>query len=103
LPATRPSASLRRALANIAERAGLAVDQVFMTYAVEPSAGWADAAPRGKPAAPATPATPATRYHLAVSTPAGAERASGVPRSAVAALAREVDGRIVGYRIYLQR
>jgi len=103
LPATRPSASLRRALANIAERAGLAVDQVFMTYAVEPSAGWADAAPRGKPVAPATPATPATRYHLAVSTPPGAVRASGVPRSAVAALAREVDGRIVGYRIYLQR
>jgi hypothetical protein len=60
----------------------------------------ADAAPRGKPTAPATPAT---RYHLAVSTPPGAVRPSGAPRSAVAALAREVDGRIVDYRIYSQR
>jgi hypothetical protein len=51
--------------------------------------------PRGKPA---IRAAPATRYHLAVSTPQGAVRPS-----AVAALAREVDGRIVGYRIYLQR
>jgi hypothetical protein len=100
LPASTASASLRRALANIAERAGLAADQAFVTYAVDSPAGLADAAPRGKPAAPATPAT---RYHLAVSTPPGAVRPSGAPRSAVAALAREVDGRIVGYRIYLQR
>ena len=103
LPAIRPSASLRRALANIAERAGQAADQVFVTYAVEPPAGVVDAVPRGKPAAPATLATPPTRYHLAVSTLPGAARPSGAPRSAVAALAREVDGRIVGYRIYLQR
>lgn len=100
LPAARASASLRRALANIAEHAGLAADQVFVAYAVDSPAGVADAASRGKPAAPATSAT---RYHLAVSTPPGAARPSGAPRSAVAALAREVDGRIVGYRIYLQR
>jgi hypothetical protein len=100
LPASTAPASLRRALANIAERAGLAADQVFVTYAVDSPAGLADAAPRGKPTAPATPAT---RYHLAVSTPPGAVRPSGAPRSAVAALAREVDGRIVDYRIYSQR
>jgi hypothetical protein len=96
-PAARPSAAVRRALAHIAERAGLAADQVFVAYAVESPALAAARPARGK----ATPAP--TRYHLAVSTPPGAARASGAPPSAVAALAREVDGRIVGYRVFVQR
>ena len=86
-----------RALAHVAERAGLPADQVFVAYAVESPAGAAVPSTRGK----AT--TAPTRYHLAVSTPEGASRPSGAAPSAVAALAREVGGRIVGYRVYVQR
>lgn len=116
LGATKPAASLpqadascsaavRQALARIAQSAGLAAGQAFVTYAVQP----ADNAPAegpargrtlrgGKPAA----ATP-TRYHVAIATPPGAARRAAAPFSAVAAVAREVDGRIVSYRVYVQR
>ena len=97
MTSAKASAAVRRALAHIAERAGLAADQVFVAYAVESPAGAAVPAARGK----ATPAP--TRYHLAVATPPAATRPSGAAPSAVAALAREVDGRIVGYRVYVQR
>jgi hypothetical protein len=68
-----------------------------MAYAVDSPAGAPLRPTRGK----ATPSP--TRYHLAVSTPEGATRPSGTAPSAVAALAREVGGRIVGYRVYVQR
>ncbi len=96
-PPARASAAVRRALTHIAELAGLPADQVFVAYAVESPAGSATPPVRGKSA------TPPTRYHLAVATPPGAARPSGAAPSAVAALAREVGGRIVGYRVYVQR
>jgi hypothetical protein len=96
-PSAKASAAVRRALAHIAERAGLPADQVFVAYAVDSPAGAPLRPTRGK----ATPSP--TRYHLAVSTPEGATRPSGTAPSAVAALAREVGGRIVGYRVYVQR
>jgi len=91
-PPSRPSAALRRALSGIAQRAGLPTDQAFVTYAVERPAGVA-----------ADAAASSTRYHLAVAQPLGGGTSTLQVPSAVAALAREVDGRIVGYRVYLQR
>jgi hypothetical protein len=43
------------------------------------------------------------RYHVAIATPPRTVRAAAAPLSAVAAVAREVDGRIVAYRVYEQR
>jgi hypothetical protein len=116
LEATKPAASLpqvdahcsaqvRQALARIAQSAGLAADQAFISYAVQavtgtgalPAAGARTL--RGKAPAAASP----TRYHVAIATPSGHIRSAGKPFSAVAAVAREVAGRIVAYRVYVQR
>lgn len=99
------SAPVRQALSRIAQSAGLAADQAFVAYAVQAAAG-APAAPltrgrtlRGKAPVAATP----TRYHVAIATPPRSTRAAAAPHTAVAAVAREVDGRIVAYRVYVQR
>ncbi|MDL2336695.1 MAG: hypothetical protein QFE16_02535 [Pseudomonadota bacterium] len=107
LGATKPATSLpsadakcspqiRQALARIAHSAGLAVGQKFVAYAVHTPGR--KSALRGK-GADAMP----TRYHVAIATPAGPAKSSGPRFCAVAAVAREVEGRIVAYRVYLQR
>lgn len=95
------SAQVRQALARIAQSAGLAASQAFVAYAVHaPRKQHAGSrALRGK----AATAAPPTRYHVAIATPPGTTRSVHAPFSAVAAVAREVDGRIVAYRVYVQR
>ncbi|MBP6224640.1 MAG: hypothetical protein KA439_06225 [Rhizobacter sp.] len=99
------SAQVRRSLAGIAKSAGLPAKQSFVSYEVRAPGGASVAAPsgarvrRGKAPAAAT----SVRYHVAIATPPRPGRAAAAPLSAVAAVAREVDGRIVAYRVYEQR
>ena len=90
------SPQVRQALANIAVQAGLVAGQAFLAYAVNSPGGAAKLRGKG-------PAVSTTRYHIALATPDGVATPSGPPFSAVAAVAREVGGRIVAYRIYHQR
>jgi Peptidase family C25 len=91
--APRKSATVRTALRNIARQAGLGGKKEFAAYGVKrPPAGRAGNS-KAKPMV--------TRYFVAVGTPKG--RRNDRWRSGVAAVAREVNGRIVGYRIYTQR
>lgn len=85
--------TVRNALANIARLAGLGTQQTFAAFAVE--GGPVLRRRAGKVAAQPS------RYHLAIGTPdrRGDERV----RRGVAVVAKERDGRIVGYRIYHQR
>lgn len=109
----RRSAPVRDALARIAQSAGLAAGQAFVAYVVTPAASAGMGAAAGANTAAAASGTRTrggklraaspTRYHVAIATPPGAERSAHAPFSAVAAVAREVDGRIVGYRVYVQR
>lgn len=91
--AVRRSASVRAALSSIARRAGVGGRTEFVAYKVD------------KPAAAGvrdTKATlAATRYYIALSTPEG--RRSDKLNFGVAAVAKEVKGRIIGFRIYTQR
>lgn len=84
---------VRTALANIAAQAGLRRAQAFGAFGVKSPAG--AGAATGK--ASATP----TRYHVAVGFPEGATAASRL--NLVAVVAKELSGRIVGYRIYHRR
>jgi hypothetical protein len=90
--APRSSPTVRQALANIARQAGLDAS-AFSAFAVR--------APSGTPAARAKAQGMASRYHVAVrqQAPKTAQR-EGLR---VAVVAKEVNGRIVGYRIYLER
>lgn len=91
--AVRKSVNVRTALTNIARRAGIGGKKEFVAYSVNrPPAARA----RNTKAAPA-----ATRYYIALGTPKG--RCSDTLHFGVAAVAKEVSGRIVGYRIYTQR
>jgi hypothetical protein len=82
----RKSANVQKALANIARKAGMAAGKDFTAYHVKtPKA----ARRNGSKAAPV-----ASRYYVAVYVPKKG------PQYAVAAVAREVSGRIVDYRIY---
>lgn len=91
--AVRKSASVRAALSNIARRAGIGGKHEFVAYKVNRPVA---ARVRDSKAAPA-----ATRYYVALGTPPGRSRES--LNLGVAALAKEVKGRIVGFRIYTQR
>lgn len=89
----RRSPTVQKALANIARDAGLGAGKAFMAFDVRvPPAARA----RGIKAA-----TVATRYYVAIGTPRGRPREGLNP--GVAAVAKEVGGRIVGYRIYAQK
>jgi hypothetical protein len=90
--APRSSPTVRQALANIARQAGLDAT-AFSAFAVK--------APSGTPAARAKAQGMASRYHVAVrqQAPKTVQR-EGLR---VAVVAKEVNGRIVGYRIYLER
>jgi hypothetical protein len=91
----RCSAPVRQALARIAQSAGLQADQVFVSYVVQrASAGPTEPPTSGRTLRGKATATP-TRYHVAIATPPRPARAAAAPR--------EVDGRIVAYRVYVQR
>jgi hypothetical protein len=87
------SPNTRTALSNIAKLAGLRTTQRFTTFAVK-------AAPVSRGRA-AKAVTAPSRYHITIGTPG-----NGAPkqiRRGVAVVAKELDGRIVGYRVYHQR
>jgi hypothetical protein len=84
----RKSETVHKALRNIAKEAGIGSKRDFMAFTVKTPRG---ARPRGSKAVPA-----ASRYYVAVYRPKK-EYAS------VAAVAKEVAGRIVGYRIYMEK
>jgi hypothetical protein len=84
----RKSATVRKALANIAREAGIGTKREFTAFDVKTPKG---ARQRGSKAVPV-----ASRYYVAVFRP---KKES----SSVAAVAKEVSGRIVGYRIYMER
>jgi hypothetical protein len=89
----RKSATVKKALANIAREAGFGTKKEFTAFDVKtPKA----ARPRG------TKSTAlASRYYVAVFRP---KNSRGHPEPlSVAAVAKEVGGRIVGYRIYTEK
>ena len=91
--APKITSGARTALGNIAKAAGLSKAQAFKTFAVK---GGTSAQRSGAKAA----AVP-TCYHIAIGRP------KGVPENkishGIAVVAKEMEGRIVGYRIYHQR
>jgi Peptidase family C25 len=84
----RKSPTVRKALANIARKAGIGSKKAFTAYKVKMPKG---VRRRGTKAAPT-----ASRYFVAVYR-------SGADDYSVAAVAKEVGGRITGYRIYKER
>ena len=89
----RKSATVRKALANIARAAGIGARKDFTAFDVKSPKG---TRPRGSKATPV-----ASRYYVAVYRPK--KRSLDVESRSVAAVAREVNGRIVGYRIYTEK
>ncbi|NGZ95137.1 MAG: hypothetical protein CV089_03210 [Nitrospira sp. WS110] len=83
----------KQALANIAKQAGLESRQAYSAFAVK-------GAPAPKRGAGKVGATP-SRYFVTVGTPRDGQ-IDKVKRG-VAVVAKEINGRIVGYRIYHQR
>lgn len=88
----RKSPTVQKALANIAKEAGINSKAVFTPYKVSTPAG----ARTGAKAAGI-----ASRYYVAVYRPRG--KPGTVPGHSVAAVAKEVGGRIIGYRIYEEK
>ncbi|MDI3467113.1 MAG: hypothetical protein OJF50_006656 [Nitrospira sp.] len=87
------SSTTKQALSNIAKLAGLESNQAFSAFAVK----GAPAPKRGTGKGSATP----SRYFVTVGTPRDGQ-IDNVKRG-VAVVAKETNGRIVGYRIYHQR
>jgi hypothetical protein len=103
LEQTKPTASrraksnartptVRAALANIAKEAGMKTENAFSAFDVKK--------PAGMRSAEAKASGIASRYHVAVCQP---KARAGKTGRRVAAVAKEVDGRIVGYRIYEEK
>lgn len=92
-PTGRISATMKTALSNIARRGGLPSTQKFVAFGVK-------GAKRPKGNAAKT-ATAPSRYHLAVGQPFG--KTAAPVQLGIAVIAKEVRGRIIGYRIYRQR
>jgi hypothetical protein len=89
----RKSPNVRAALASIARLAGISPRRDFTTFAVKAPPAARAMAKKGAPLA--------SRYHVTISsgkakTPAGV----GIR---VAVVAKEVNGRIIGYRIYQEK
>ncbi|HKQ26185.1 MAG TPA: hypothetical protein VJT81_17185 [Burkholderiales bacterium] len=89
----RKSVRVRTALTRIAKRAGIGGKREFVAYRVN--------RPAANRVRDTKAASAATRYYVALSTPRG--HRSDTLNFGVAAVAKEVSGRIVGYRIYTQR
>lgn len=83
----RKSPTVRKALRNIAREAGIGTKREFTAFDVKTPKG---ARRRGSKAVPV-----ASRYYVAVFRPKSAH--------SIAAVAKEVSGRIVGYRIYMEK
>ncbi len=89
----RKSASIQKTLAGIARKAGVGTRDQFAAYDV--------AVPKGARAYHGKGSPVASRYYVAIHRPKpkkGADR-----QFAVAAVAKEIDGEIVGYRIYEEK
>ena len=84
----RKSPAVRKALANIARKAGMGTKKEFTAYKVKMPKG---VRRRGTKAVSA-----ASRYYVAVYRPK-------IDDYSVAAVAKEVGGRITGYRIYMEK
>jgi hypothetical protein len=93
VPIGRVSASTVIALSNIAKLAGLSEKQKFVAFALK-------GAPLSKGREMKAAFSP-SRYLIAIGTPEG-ERVEKVQRG-VAVVAKELNGRIMAYRIYHQR
>lgn len=93
VPARKLSSTTKQALSNIAKEAGLSSRQTFSAFAVK----GAPTPPRGLAKAGAAP----FRYFLTVGIPGDGQ--SNKVKRGVAVVAKEMNGRIVGYRIYHQR
>jgi len=89
----RKSAAVQKALANIAREAGIGRKE-FTAFDVKTPKR---ARSRGSKAVPA-----ASRYYVAVYRPKK-RRSRRTDARSVAAVAKEVSGRIVGYRIYMEK
>jgi hypothetical protein len=87
--------STRTALSNIAKLAGLGEKQTFMAFAVK-------RAPSSKGRTPKF-TTPPLRYHVTIGTPESRETITRRVKRGIAVVAKELNGRIIGYRIYYQR
>lgn len=93
VPTGKLRKSTKAALSNIAKFAGLEEKQTFIAYGVK-------GAPASKGRATKIKGTP-SRYHVAIGTP---QRDVGKKvKRGVAIVAKELDGHIIGYRIYHQR
>jgi hypothetical protein len=90
---SKVSAATKTSLGKLAKLAGLAAKQPFQSFVVKIPA----AAKSLKTKVVGTP----TKYHLALGVPA--KQSHDKVNRGVAVLAKELDGRIVGYRIYEQR
>jgi hypothetical protein len=93
VPVRKLSPTTKLALANIAKQAGLESSQSFSAFAVK-------GAPAPKRGAGKSLATP-SRYFVTVGTPRDGQ--VDKVKLGVAVVAKEANGRIVGYRIYHQR
>jgi hypothetical protein len=89
----RKSAAVLKALANIAREAGISARKDFTAFDVKTPKG---ARSRGTKAAPV-----ASRYYVAIYW--AKKRSRSAERLRIAAVAKEVSGRIVGYRIYTEK
>jgi len=89
----RKSVSVRKALANIARKAGVAPRKEFTAFAVQTPPA---ARQRGAKAS-----STASRYYVTVYK--GKRPTRNTESRRVAVVAKEVKGRIVGYRIYTER
>lgn len=94
VPTGKLSQSTRAALSNITKLAGFRDKQTFMAFAVK-------AAPVSKGRAAKVATTP-SRYLVAIGIPEGVTTTEKVKRG-IAVVAKELNGRIIGYRIYHQR
>ncbi len=89
----RRSASVKQALGNIARLAGIGKKREFTAYAVSVPPGARSRLGKAADAA-------ASRYYITVYRPRGK---GSLPNPSIGAVAKEVDGRIVGYRIYEEK
>lgn len=87
------STTVRKALANIARVAGIDNGKLFTSFDVKTPSALRRRGRKGSAVA--------SRYHVAVKIPD--RRTAGAMNLRVVAVARELDGRIVGYRIYTER
>ena len=86
------SPNVKAALANISKRAGVTAGTEFATFSVTNAT-----AANGRPG---KEASSPSKYHLAISSPV--RTVKNIPLG-IAVVAKELDGRIVDYRIYNQR